>query len=620
MKKIRWVPLLVAVAAASVWMWAAQQRAGNARGLAADLPPGALMTVESDDFSHLLADWNSSQEQGAWMHSASFQVFTNSRLYGRLTDAEQEFAGAGGTDFGSSFLRSVAGTQSIFAWYDIGNLEFLYITRLKPGQSNGIELLSKRAHFTERKVGDTVFYVRTGGAAPGDNDSTQPDAAQQGKQRTIAFGQRGDLLLLATREDLLANALQLMQAGAKAPSLVDDGWYAAASKAAPAQRGDLRMLLDLDRLTRTPQFRSYWIQRNVTEMRQYRAAEVDLYREAGQLREERVLLPTDASMPSHDSSEAMNLATLVPEDAGVFQSTASPSPEAILAELRDKVLERSAAQNDASTSAPDADLSVSAMGDTSDLETRIDAVQTSQPAPDAWLAALRASLQDVPVTAMLSVSRAAAEPTSLFLPIHSAVVLRRDGPWNEAQLETAVLSAQQARLTVGGVGLAWRETQGAGGKVMVATGAQPMAMVVHGNTAIVGTDESIVRAVLARSNATPAAAQPASLLAEFRPAQAQPAFLQLTATLDHSPATGTPDAAASADDAATDAPAPGQTADAQASQSSQDRQPAFLHDNLGSLGGSFSSLARERFLERREGDHVRQTVLYQWKSAATASP
>ena len=54
----------------------------------------------------------------------------------------------------------------------------------------------------------------------------------------------------------------------------------AATPSGPTQNDDPHMLLDVQPLPKTPQFRSYWIQRNVTATRQYRAAVVDLYRGA----------------------------------------------------------------------------------------------------------------------------------------------------------------------------------------------------------------------------------------------------------------------------------------------------------------------------------------------------
>ena len=51
------------------------------------------------------------------------------------------------------------------------------------------------------------------------------------------------------------------------------------------------MVLNLDRIVPMPEFRTYWVQQNITEMKQYRSAVSDLYLDPPAFREERALLP-----------------------------------------------------------------------------------------------------------------------------------------------------------------------------------------------------------------------------------------------------------------------------------------------------------------------------------------
>ena len=123
--------LLVATAALA-WQVARTRTAATPPvDLAALTPAGALLSIQSPDFTGLLASWNNSAEQKAWLASTNYSVFSNSRLFGRLTDAETEFAAASQIP-AATLLPQVAGKQSLFAWYDVGNLEFLYITRMSP--------------------------------------------------------------------------------------------------------------------------------------------------------------------------------------------------------------------------------------------------------------------------------------------------------------------------------------------------------------------------------------------------------------------------------------------------------------------------------------------------------
>ena len=344
--------------------------------LAADLPPGALLTIESPDFAALLHTWNASPEQAAWLKSANYSAFANSRLFSRLGDAQGEFEGVAGnkSGFSSEFLQQVAGKESIFAWYDISKLEFLYISHLPAGQTARVDLLQQRGKFSRRESGGESFYVKTS-TSSGSSD-TNADAAGPSIPRTVAFATRGDWLILGTREDLVANTLLLMQQQetGKDPqsSEATEGWYSAAEAAGPAKHGDLHMLLDLQRITATPAFRTYWVQRNVTDTRQYRAAVVDLYREPHSFREERVLLPNASADDAATQPDLAAVEALVPARAGVYRATALPRPEDALATLDEKLLTRSTSSVATSTAAPAADLSVSQPGSESDLETRID--------------------------------------------------------------------------------------------------------------------------------------------------------------------------------------------------------------------------------------------------------
>jgi hypothetical protein len=104
---------IVSVAAAvgtTALVWAAFESAAPARPeLSAMLPQGALLTIETRDFAGLLKRWNDSPEKTAWLKSDNYSVFTRSRLLGRLTDAQQEFAQSAGLPPDMSFLDEVAG-------------------------------------------------------------------------------------------------------------------------------------------------------------------------------------------------------------------------------------------------------------------------------------------------------------------------------------------------------------------------------------------------------------------------------------------------------------------------------------------------------------------------------
>ena len=285
------------------------------------VPAGPLLYLEAKDFSALLADWNSSPQKRQWVESSNYEVFSRSRLFLRLHGAGEQFAAAAGLPPDMNFLSQVAGTRSAVALYDIGNLQFLYITYLPSAKSVQTTLWQTRAKFEPRSAGGVNFYVRR-----------DPES-----QKEVAFAVSGNYLLLATREDLLAGALQLMS-GSQNRTVESEQWWAQSvvSTGAP---GDLRMVLNLEKIVPSPYFRTYWVQQNITDLSQYSAAVSDLFRSGRQYREERVLLrkaPPAAASAADGLEAAADLARLAPDSAGVYEAKANPSADSCLDLPRDQ--------------------------------------------------------------------------------------------------------------------------------------------------------------------------------------------------------------------------------------------------------------------------------------------
>src|SRR5579863_9842670 len=263
--------LCIAFACAGIGWAAYLAVAPSAVPMAKYIPAGPLLYLEAKDFSSLLSDWNSSSQKKQWTQSSNYEVFSRSRLFLRLKGASDQFAAAAGLPPDMDFLAQVAGERSVFALYDIGNLQFLYITYLPAAKAMASTLWQTREKFEPRSAGGVDFYLRR-----------DPES-----KREVAFAISGDYLLLATREDLMASALQLM-AGQPDRTVESEQWWAQSTSAA-GQPGDLRMVLDLAKLVPNGYFRTYWVQQNITDLAQYSAAISDLFRSAHQYREERTL-------------------------------------------------------------------------------------------------------------------------------------------------------------------------------------------------------------------------------------------------------------------------------------------------------------------------------------------
>jgi hypothetical protein len=243
------------------------------------VPAGPLLYLEAQDFSSLLSDWISSPQKKQWIKSDNYEVFSRSRLFLRLQGACEQFAAAAGFPPDMDFFAQIAGQRGAVAIYDIGKLEFLYITYFPSAKSMQSSLYQTRAKFEPRNAGGVDFYVRR-----------DPQS-----QREVAFAISSDYLLLATREDLMAGALQLMS-GKQDRTVENESWWTQ-STAAAGHPGDLRMVLNLQTLVPNGYFRTYWVQQNITDLSQYSAAVSDLFRSDKEYREERVLIRKKRLLP-----------------------------------------------------------------------------------------------------------------------------------------------------------------------------------------------------------------------------------------------------------------------------------------------------------------------------------
>ena len=303
--------------------WAAYQAAAKPPApLSRCVPSGALLYLQAKDFSALLADWNGSPQKQVWMQSSNYEVFSRSRLSLRLKDAGKQFAAAASLPADMNFMSQVAGGESALALYDIGKLQFVYITRLQSTNATQNQLWQTRAKFETRSAAGITFYLRR-----------DPES-----QREVEFAANDNYLVLATREDLMAGALQLI-AGGQGHPLESEPWFAQSVAAAGAV-GDLRLVLNLEKIVPSPYFRSYWVQQNVTEMKAYTAAVSDLFRSGKEYREERVLLKKVGVEGSSNKQgeEVSDLVRLVPEGTGFYEAQSCPSMDRCLDVLDTHVL------------------------------------------------------------------------------------------------------------------------------------------------------------------------------------------------------------------------------------------------------------------------------------------
>jgi hypothetical protein len=556
----------------------------SSSSLAAFMPTGSLLFVESPDFAPLLHDWENSKEKQKWLESDNYQVFSRSRLFLRLQEAQRQFAVAAGAPPDMALLDAVAGAQSALALYDVGNLEFLYITRMPSARAMQNVLWTNREKFEPRKAADIPYYVRT-----------EPE-----KNRLVAFATAGDCLLLATREDLMAGALGLLS-GKSQPALEDENWYkSAVSAAGPA--GDLRLVLNLPLLVKSPHFRSYWIQRNIAALKQYSAEVADIHRSETEIREERVLLkanpPGDTEQRATTSTAPIaELLGMVPAQEGIYLAWRSPSADTVLDLVQQKVLMPHAGPGAASHFAPGVTLTEGQTGSESDLETRIDVppLQGTTEAPGAE--ALKKLLNAVPLEAVLEFHSLQNTRQSAFIEPHSAVLIRSSANWDSEATRNALRAAIMDLWTTSQIGVSWVARHEGNADYYQLDGLAPIAVATKGPILLLASSGETLKSLLGRAPLGPTAnSQEAEVgpnvvyAAGFRHSAERHNIVKMMRLIEM--------------------PLPQQYGGLAGEEG---RTPSFFSENLASLSQSLESIESESLVVEDRGPQLHQTVTYRLK-------
>lgn len=541
------------------------------RKLATVMPSGALLYLEAPDFGRLLHEWDTSKMKSDWLGSANYAVFSRSNLFPKLQEVFNQYGEAAGFLPDLKSLMEIAGTDSALALYDIREIQFLYVSRVGDADLLKSQLWAVRDKFEQRQAGGVSFYLRT-------------DAASN---RTVAFAFVKGYLLLATRDDLVAQALELL-AGGSNPSLASDRWYRDAT-AATSTRGEMRLVMNLESLVKSVAFRSYWVQRNVSTIRPYWAGIADVQRTAGAVTESRVFLRSpDAKevMPAADAALS-GLLPLVPPEAGLYKAVRVGEPseaaELIVRKLIGPQTQHSRDWRDAPVAiSPD-----SVAGNEGDLETRID----EQPLPaDSGIsdsvAAARALVDKAGARALLLVQSSAA---GTFVQTPCVVVLEEEQDWDRDQVRSSLTNVAGKLWTTSQLGAGWVTGTTGRHSIERLNGLGPLLFANRGRFLFLSNDSRLLAAVLDRAGAPPATGT-FTYAAGFRHVRERSNYDRLMAALDFtSPAENVGFGLADRGDST----------------------PAFFSGNIAGLSRVLSGVTEVRLMEEERGAVTVQTVLYQ---------
>ena len=537
------------------------------------MPSGALLYVRAADFGRLIGDWNGSAVKRDWLASDNYAVFAQSNLFQKLGGVYDEYSKAMGFTPGLAGVGEIAGGESALALYDIRDVQFVYLSRIGETQLSKARLWAQRSHFEQRETAGTPFWLRQ-------------DAASG---RTIAFAFARGWLFVATRDDLIAQSLQLL-AGSHDLSVASEHWYSeAASNAGTA--GELRLVMNLDTLVKSTYFRSYWVQRNASDLRPYWAGIADLNRGATAITESRVLLRS-ADNPgkgpsAEDRAVASQLVAMAPDDAGLYRVWAAPDAATASMLIVDKLIAPPVETSGFQRYAPSAiDLSATA-GTEADLETRIDEPPLpSETTVTNSAGALRATIEKAGVRAMIEV-QSTTPAGRTFMRMPCMIVLASSVPWDEAAIQAALAQAVEPLWTTGGLGAGWRAAT-VGARL---DGLGRLYAAVRGNVLYLANDEGMFGSILNRAAAVTTTGR-ATYTALFRAARERQNYDHLTQALDFvAPLNET----------------------AFGISASSTETPAFFSRDMASLARVLSPVTQVRITREDDGGRVLEKVEYTWR-------
>lgn len=527
--------------AAALWLAAQQQQQNAAKTLPELLPGGALLAVEARDLNSLVSAWNASPEKKTWLASGAYQSYIRSKLALRLEEVQKDYATGLGVNPNYALLENIAGTEAALAVYDIGKLEMLYITRLAQARAADNLLTRARTQFQARTAAGRPYYTK----AAGDG--------------SVAFAIAGDLLIVGTREDLVANSLQLLRNGSGA-SLRQERWYTQAATAAAASNPpDVRLSVHMERTVRTPHFRSYWIQQNITALKAYSATVSDLYFGQAGWTEKRTLVRAEPQPAEASATELASLAPYLPSDAGFLQAWAKPSVNDVETLIRER-FEPSASSGTALQLTAPGETSERREGREDDLDQRIDTDEpvllrdASRTLPIVRLGAT----PHVVAAAKVAGSRTLAD--GVYATLDSAIVLLRDDAnWDNAAVQTALRDS--------GV-----EPQG----------LAPVHAIVDGKVFILSNSKPLADRIAAKRGG--AASQGLSYKAVYRHSAERGNYARIMRMIDFPKVpTTTP------------------------------RPPMLFSENIAGIGDVLGAIESVTMESKEEGTVVRQSVVYQRK-------
>lgn len=235
----------------------------------------------------------------------------------------------------------------------------------------------------------------------------------------------------------MAHTLTLLSGG-KTSSIGTEPWFRAGTQHAAAA-GNLRLIYNLDALLPTPQFRTYWIQRNVSELKPFSSGISDLYERSDGFEEQRALLRKTESAPVGAGDSLAEALRYAPAAISLYRAWTRPDAARLTQTLEQVLYGEAPDAALFNRFAPNVTAEAGITGSETDLETRIDQSPFERSSKPAVTPLVEALLKMRPL-ALLHAQNTQILSDRVFVLPNSGVVLICKSP-DPAALDQALQEA-----------------------------------------------------------------------------------------------------------------------------------------------------------------------------------
>ena len=281
------------------------------------LPPGANMYLGFTDLRGDLQRLESSGIWSAYEHSDNHASFIRSRLWLRFQDRLRQMEMVTGAPLdGVGFSRLATSTCGL-AFYEVGDIEFVYVGRADLESSLLDALGGMEGRFQDREHGEVDYRI-----------ARDPLLGME-----LAWAVEGGYIVLSDREPLLLETLDRITGSG--PSLADDPGFHQVVAQLPAD-GDQLVYLNLAGLRDDGYFRSYWMQKDRAVLQQYEAYGAVVSWDDGRATEHRFLpLEVPGRGGAGNAPSPADALAILPGDALVAKSVTAARPGEVAAAFID---------------------------------------------------------------------------------------------------------------------------------------------------------------------------------------------------------------------------------------------------------------------------------------------